>query len=546
MYKYLSQSKILVIDDFAGFRQTIKTMLTSLGAQHIDQASNGSEALKSCSGVKYNIIFCDYNLGDGQDGQQILEELHQRSLMRRGTLFLMVTAETTTAQVMGAIEYRPDAYLTKPFTNEQLGQRLKRLIAKNVALTKIYLAINKGEINQALELCDSVITETPKVKYSALRIKSELLEQQKKYVKAQELYEAVSKEQPVLWAMVGLGRLLFIQGDVPAALSHFLDMRENFPRQVSLLDWIAKCHNALGEGQKAEETLKEAISISPKSVSRQASLGEIAESLNNFELAQKAYARTIQEGTYSCMLKPRHFERYYDNTREVVATMSPLDKSRILAETQMVQKKMERTYSNDPTARATGLSSAAMLYSSVGQSDISSGILSKLTKTLEDPDCKISQQQMKTIKNNMQTLADDKSVEKHLDKISSRLIVIKEEIKTQQELSKKTAETLPVSSPAEPLDDSIIAKNLNTEGMSLAKQSKPLEALEKFRESMKVYAQNLNAVLNAAQLIIEHDSLKTDPERIKEAEQLLFEVDIEETDIRWKRYQNLLKRVSNV
>ncbi|MCP4078517.1 MAG: response regulator [Gammaproteobacteria bacterium] len=530
MFNLLSKSKILVIDDFAGFRQTIKTMLGRLGAQHIDQSSNGSEAVKRCSEEDYDIIFCDYNLGDGQDGHQILEELHQRSLMRKGALFIMVTAETTSAQVMGAIEYRPDSYLTKPFTGEQLGQRLLRLILKNTALNNIYIAINAGQLTKAIETCDAVITETPKLKYSCLRIKAELLDQTGRNDELLALYNEVINEQPVLWAMVGLGRLYFKTGDVPRALEHFLSMQETFSRQVSLLDWIAKCQNELGQIEKSEETLKEAVAISPKSVMRQATLGTVAASLNNYELAQKAFEKTIHEGTYSCMQRPQHFEHYYDNSREVVNKLKGRELSKILAQTETVYKKMERAYQNDPTAMAANLSSVALLFSSAGRSDRASAILSKLTKTLENPECKLSEKQADTISKNMKSFAQEKSTDKYLDQISSRIDIINQEIKVEKQ------------APGQ----AVIAKKANAEGIQLSKQGHHLEALIKFREAIKILPDNINYLLNAAQIIIEYKELNSDPETVKEAMHYLQEkIHMDESDIRWKRYQKLLERVKN-
>ncbi len=535
MYDFLSKSKILVIDDFAGFRQTIKTMLSRLGANHIDQSSNGSEAIKRCTEENYNIIFCDYNLGEGQDGQQILEELHQRSLMRRGTLFIMVTAETTKAQVMGAIEYRPDAYLTKPFTGDQLGQRLKRLTLKNTALNPIYIAISANEINRAIAICDEVIVTSPKLKYSCLRIKSELLEQQGRKDELNDLYNDLIKDQPVLWALMGLGRLYYNDGEVSRALEHFLSMRENFSTQVSLLDWIARCQNQLGQAEKAQETLQQAINISPKSVKRQATLGEVAASLENHELAQKSFAKTIAEGAYSCMLKPQHFEQFYDNTREVAKNLGGREKSRLMAETENVHKKMERTYQKDPSAMAANLSSAAMLYSSMGRSDKTSSLLSKLSTTLENPDCELNEKQASSIDKHLQSFSDDSSNDKSLSKIASRLSVIKEEIKAKEESADKTQ------------DKSLIARELNAAGIQLTKNERYLEALGKFREAIKTAPENMNYLLNAAQVILENKELKCSLDKKKEARHYLVEViKIEETDVRWKRYQKLLSRVTNV
>ncbi len=166
LYDTMAPMHVLIVDDFPQFRQTLRAMLFRLGVQNVDQAANGTEAIRLCMENEYDIIFCDYNLGDGQDGQQILEELHERDIMHKGMLFLMVTAESASIQVMAAIEYRPDAYLTKPFTGEQLGQRLKRLTEKQNLLKPLHDAINKKQHDQALGLCDGIMQQHPATRFS--------------------------------------------------------------------------------------------------------------------------------------------------------------------------------------------------------------------------------------------------------------------------------------------------------------------------------------------------------------------------------------------
>ena len=117
-----SNKRFLVVDDFSDFRSSVKAMLTQMGAQHIDVAASGAEAIALCGKTRYDIILHDYNLGDGKNGQQVLEELHQRKLIGPHCIFVMVTAESSQAMVMAALEYEPDAYLTKPFNRASLQQ----------------------------------------------------------------------------------------------------------------------------------------------------------------------------------------------------------------------------------------------------------------------------------------------------------------------------------------------------------------------------------------------------------------------------------------
>ena len=71
-----NQKRFLIVDDFSDFRSSVKSMLGQMAAKHIDIAANGEEAIAQCRNCKYDIILHDYNLGEGKNGQQVLEELH--------------------------------------------------------------------------------------------------------------------------------------------------------------------------------------------------------------------------------------------------------------------------------------------------------------------------------------------------------------------------------------------------------------------------------------------------------------------------------------
>jgi DNA-binding response OmpR family regulator/Tfp pilus assembly protein PilF len=533
MHDLLKDQTILIIDDFAAFRGTLKTMLHRLGAQRIDQAGNGSEAVKLCQQNDYDLIFCDYNLGEGQDGQQVLEELHQRSIIRRGALFLMVTAETTSAQVMGAIEYRPDSYLTKPFTGDQLGQRLKRLLHKNRSLSAINQAINAGDTEQALALCDRLVEQQPKLRLSALRIKSELLEQTGRLDQAEALYDEVLDGQQLLWAAVGKARLGFQRGDIEGALKQFIHIRDHYPKQVSVLDWIARCQQQLGKAEEAEQSLREALEISPKSLQRQARFAALAQQLGKAADAHKAWARTLQEGRFSCMVEPAHFAGYYQAASALAGDLNGREKRRLLSDGEGVFKELARKYRNNPTAQAESLADAAGFFSASGNQDRAIQAVGKLASALEDPACRLDAERAEALAGQLQQFEDDPALAKVLDKARSGLSAV------QQRLQQEQADIESLS------DRPASARSVNREGMALAKARDLSAALEKFRRAVRLCPDNPNYRLNAAQIILESPQLKTDPSSINEVRDYLargFE-GLAPDDPRWKRYQTLLGRL---
>jgi DNA-binding NarL/FixJ family response regulator len=131
--------RYLIIDDFENFRVSMRQILQSFGVDKVETVSNGNAAIQLCTYEHFDVVLCDYNLGAGKNGQHILEELRHRKLLKRSSLFLMVTAETSKEMVMGAREYQPDAYLAKPVNRAMRENRLGSLIAQRYAL----LPINK-------------------------------------------------------------------------------------------------------------------------------------------------------------------------------------------------------------------------------------------------------------------------------------------------------------------------------------------------------------------------------------------------------------------
>src|SRR3954462_1249729 len=130
LIKLYSQMRCLVVDDMPDVRVAIMGMLRVFGVQQIDVVANGEQAMEACINNHYHMLLCDYNLGTGRDGQQVLEELRYRNRLNNTSIFVMITAESSREMVLGALEYQPDDYVTKPITQALLRQRLDRVMLR--------------------------------------------------------------------------------------------------------------------------------------------------------------------------------------------------------------------------------------------------------------------------------------------------------------------------------------------------------------------------------------------------------------------------------
>ena len=68
---------ILIIEPHAGMRSSLRDMLKQAGIVKIDFAVGASAAIRAFKNRSYDMVLCEYDLGEGQDGQQLLEDLRQ-------------------------------------------------------------------------------------------------------------------------------------------------------------------------------------------------------------------------------------------------------------------------------------------------------------------------------------------------------------------------------------------------------------------------------------------------------------------------------------
>ncbi|MBP8981263.1 MAG: response regulator, partial [Syntrophobacterales bacterium] len=208
---------MLLVDDFRNFIITMRNMLASLGFVIIDTANDGEEAVSRIMSRRYDIVLCDYNLGPGKDGQQVLEEVKQRQLLSPLTIFMMVTAENSLEMVMGAAEYQPDEYLIKPFTKQVLEKKIRRLMEKKESIRRIEKKMEAMEYQEALEICEELIGQHPHHLADLLKIKGDLLIKNGSYEEAQRFFHEISLLGKFPWALLGQGRINYLQERYEAA-----------------------------------------------------------------------------------------------------------------------------------------------------------------------------------------------------------------------------------------------------------------------------------------------------------------------------------------
>lgn len=294
MQEALTKTRVLVVDDYQGMRTILRDLVRAMGVPQVDTASNGREAMSRLRGGRYDVVICDFNLGPGLNGQQVLDEARLLNIIGVSTIWIMVTAEKTAEMIMGSVEAKPDEYLIKPINQNILQNRIERLIVKKQSLRGVEEALRAREYAIALQRCNRLLDAESIKSPDLMRIKSDILLKMGDYAGAKEVFESVLKMRSMPWARTGLGKAYFYLGELETAEKTFRQVIEENSTFIEAFDWLAKTLDAMEEKVQAQQVLMTAVKISPYSANRQRILGETAYKNGDLSVAQKAFEKTIK------------------------------------------------------------------------------------------------------------------------------------------------------------------------------------------------------------------------------------------------------------
>lgn len=274
-------------------------MLSSFGAYHVDMASSAEDAMDKCRFNFYDIILCDFNLGQGKNGQQILEALKVSKRIKHTHLFIMITAETAKDVVLGTREYQPDAYIAKPITRTVLEKRLGNLIKQQKTLKPINKEIDLENYAKAITLCHTELDHKTRYQSWCYQTLGKLYLELGDASNALKIFDTVLSNRELPWALLGKGQALMMNQNYKDAIENFEKAISINPNMVEAYDGLSDCHLKLGQSKAAQDSLQIAVSLSPRMVPRQEKLGSVCHKNQDIEAASKAFRQAINYGEHS-------------------------------------------------------------------------------------------------------------------------------------------------------------------------------------------------------------------------------------------------------
>jgi CheY-like chemotaxis protein/Tfp pilus assembly protein PilF len=357
-----NQLTVLVVDPNPGIRTNLQNMLNQSGISKIEYAVSSGTAIKQLGRKSFDVILCEYDLGggtagsEGQDGQQLLEDLRHHKLIPPWAIFIMLTSEAAYERVIGAAELQPTEYILKPFTSGMLAERIGRALARRAALLPAYQQVAQGNAVAAIATAADTARAHPRYAADCARLQAELYASIREYGRAESLYREVLSARPMGWARLGLARMLFAQHLLDEARALLVAIVADSPRLMAAYDLLARCQEAQGEAAAAQKTLEQAVAISPHMVRRLRKLGEVALEAGDHDAAEKSFRQVVSRSRYS----------EFRNPEDHVNLVRALVKKGDAPAAEDVIRDLERSLRGTPAVDACKAMSTALLHEAGG------------------------------------------------------------------------------------------------------------------------------------------------------------------------------------
>ena len=115
---------VLIVDDSAAIRKILQRVLrqTDLAIGEIHEAGDGTEAVDILKTRSFGLVLSDINMPQ-MDGLQLLARIKEMENMK-GVPVIMITTEGGQGRVMEAVQLGAAGYVRKPFTADQIKEKL--------------------------------------------------------------------------------------------------------------------------------------------------------------------------------------------------------------------------------------------------------------------------------------------------------------------------------------------------------------------------------------------------------------------------------------
>lgn len=357
--KPITSFRVLMVEDQQQMRQIIRESLYRLGIRQVVMTAHADEALKAMREGSFDLVLCDYNLGEGADGQQLLETARGNRCVNPLAPWIYITANSLRADVLAAGDYQPDGYILKPFTDQLLARQIEALAARKQQLAPLLVAVDARDWDQAISVADEFIKKADSTRGEGYKQKAQALMKLARFDDARACFEqALGLNSELAWAQLGLAQALRALGRAPQAEAALQRLVQAQPDYAAAFDLLLELAEERGDAVGALALAKTLADLAPNA-QRKIKLGELAQANGDVALAVRALESAVTKNRSA--LQRSHHEG-------MLLAQALMDNGEIGKGVMMAQEQGKQ-FADLPAARALGKALQAQGLHQLGQAD---------------------------------------------------------------------------------------------------------------------------------------------------------------------------------
>lgn len=133
---------VLLLESSGPMRSAVYYMLRDLGVENLSVATLGPQVLELFDEHAFDIVLLGHNGRDSTTGIQLLEEARYRGYMRPTAGWILMSSDSSQEVILQALDSRPDDLITKPFSQDELDQRISSIVQLKRSLRAVSDALS--------------------------------------------------------------------------------------------------------------------------------------------------------------------------------------------------------------------------------------------------------------------------------------------------------------------------------------------------------------------------------------------------------------------
>ncbi|WP_428666179.1 response regulator [Runella sp.] len=117
--------KILIVDEVAAMRRSVRSLLGQLGLNNVEESNSGASALEKLRSSSYDLIIANHKM-ESMTGLQLFAKVRADE-KQRGTSFILMMGVKNPDVIAAAKEAGVEAFLVKPFKSNDIKSEMNKL-----------------------------------------------------------------------------------------------------------------------------------------------------------------------------------------------------------------------------------------------------------------------------------------------------------------------------------------------------------------------------------------------------------------------------------